>query len=210
MQQLFPPEGETLPRLRFPGFRDAPEWTEKRLGEHVDIWSGNSPSTFTLSSSGRYPYVKVEDLNNCTKYQVTGREFCDDADGAVPKHSIVFPKRGAAIELNKIRVSGSEIQIDTNLMAITPKDGLAVELLFYYLSNVGLAHLADTSTIPQINNKHIIPFLLHLPSKAEQQQIADCLSALDARITAEVEKLDALKAHKNGLMQQLFPSPEEV
>ncbi len=45
---------------------------------------------------------------------------------------------------------------------------------------------------------------------AEQQRIADCLSSLDDLIAAETEKLDALKTHKKGLMQQLFPSPEEV
>jgi type I restriction enzyme, S subunit len=40
--------------------------------------------------------------------------------------------------------------------------------------------------------------------------IADCLCTLDARIAAETEKLAAFKPHKQGLMQQLFPSPEVV
>ena len=49
---------------------------------------------------------------------------------------------------------------------------------------------------------------LSVPKPAEQQRIAACLSALDVRIVAESEKLDALKSHKKGLMQQLFPSPK--
>ena len=32
----------------------------------------------------------------------------------------------------------------------------------------------------------------------------------DALITAETQKLEALKTHKRGLMQQLFPTPEEL
>ncbi|MHB1036026.1 MAG: restriction endonuclease subunit S, partial [Pirellulales bacterium] len=48
-----------------------------------------------------------------------------------------------------------------------------------------------------------------LPSLPEQQRIADCLSALDARIAAEADKLAALKTHKKGLMQQLFPDLQE-
>ena len=40
--------------------------------------------------------------------------------------------------------------------------------------------------------------------------IADCLTTLDARIAARTQKLAALKTHKKGLMQQLFPSPVEV
>ena len=51
---------------------------------------------------------------------------------------------------------------------------------------------------------------LPLPSLAEQQRIASCLSSLDALITVETQKHEALKTHKKGLMQQLFPSPEEV
>ena len=48
------------------------------------------------------------------------------------------------------------------------------------------------------------------PKKDEQQRIADCLSSLDTRITAETNRLAALKTHKQGLMQQLFPAPETM
>src|SRR5690606_6965124 len=43
-----------------------------------------------------------------------------------------------------------------------------------------------------------------------QKRIASCLSSLDALIDAETQKLETLKIHKKGLMQQLFPSQEEV
>ena len=209
MQQLFPQEGETQPRRRFPKFLGLRGWKQAKLGNHVEIGSGASPSKFTLSSTGKYALVKVEDLNNCTKYQITGREFCDEPAGVVPMNSIVFPKRGAAIGLNKIRITAAEILIDTNLMALTPKNGLATEFLYYCLANVGLSHIADTSTIPQINNKHIIPFDFFLPTPQEQQRIADCLISLDKLIDVQTQKLDAFKTHKTGLMQQLFPAIEE-
>ena len=47
-----------------------------------------------------------------------------------------------------------------------------------------------------------------LASHDEQQRIANCLTSLDALITAQAQTLEALKTHKKGLMQQLFPSPE--
>ena len=53
-------------------------------------------------------------------------------------------------------------------------------------------------------------FEIKRPGIPEQQRIADCLTSLDELITAQTQKLDALKAHKKGLMQQLFPSTEEV
>ena len=47
-------------------------------------------------------------------------------------------------------------------------------------------------------------------ASAEQQKIADCLTSLDELIAAHGRKLDALKAHKKGLMQQLFPREGET
>jgi type I restriction enzyme S subunit len=44
----------------------------------------------------------------------------------------------------------------------------------------------------------------------EQHRIADCLTSLDDLIAAQTQKLDTLKTHKKGLMQQLFPSQEAV
>ena len=44
-----------------------------------------------------------------------------------------------------------------------------------------------------------------VPKPSEQQRIADCLTSLDDLIAAETRKLDTLKTHKKGLMQQLFP-----
>ena len=63
------------------------------------------------------------------------------------------------------------------------------------IKHFGPSHLKDM-TIP-------VP-----PSTGEQQRIANCLSTLDARIAAEATRLHALKAHKKGLLQGLFPSPE--
>ena len=47
-------------------------------------------------------------------------------------------------------------------------------------------------------------------SRPEQQKIADCLGSLDDLIEAEGRKLEALRQHKQGLMQQLVPQPGET
>lgn len=210
MQQLFPREGETQPRLRFPGFRSATEWKKNTLGNLVEIRSGSSPSEHELRADGKYPFVKVEDLNNCEKYQAKAREYSNDTDGLVPRNSIIFPKRGAAIALNKLRLADRDLLMDTNMMALTPNDVYYADFLFHYLSQIGLDRIADNSTIPQINNKHIIPFCVLVPLPEEQQRISDCLTALDTLITATIQELETLKTHKKGLMQQLFPQPEVV
>ena len=47
------------------------------------------------------------------------------------------------------------------------------------------------------------------PDFPEQQKIADCLASLDELIAAQADMVQALKAHKKGLMQQLFPQKGE-
>ena len=65
--------------------------------------------------------------------------------------------------------------------------------------------------VPAVSKTALENVPLTYPSRPEEQQrIADSLAALDAIIAAQAEKLDALRAHKRGLMQQLFPSPEDV
>jgi len=83
-------------------------------------------------------------------------------------------------------------------------------LLSYLRITQQLSKIAYTSTIPQINNKHIIAYAVATPAPQEQQKITDCLSSLDELITLQAQKIDALKLHKKGLMQQLFPSVDEV
>jgi type I restriction enzyme S subunit len=59
---------------------------------------------------------------------------------------------------------------------------------------------------PNVTGADVAAFPIGLPAKGEQHRIAACLGTLDALLAAEAEKLAALKAHKKGLMQQLFPS----
>ena len=48
------------------------------------------------------------------------------------------------------------------------------------------------------------------PDPAEQRKIAGCLGSLDDWIAAESRRLAALRRHKTGLMQQLFPRPGQT
>ena len=199
------------PKLRFPEFQNQEGWRKAKLGDLVNILSGYAPNSHNLNSSCGFPYVKVEDMNNCSKYQEQSREYVKEDDRCLPVGAVMFPKRGAAIMANKVRIAAVPFYIDSNMMALSPNkaSSLISEFLYYLVSAQKLSKIADTSSIPQINNKHIKSYRITVPSVPEQQKIADCLSSIDDRITAETQKLDTLKAHKKGLMQQLFPAEGE-
>ena len=187
------------------------DWKIKKLGALVEIVSGVSPSLFNLDVVGKYPYLKVEDLNNCEKYQVSSREFSNDEKQLVPKNSVIFPKRGAAILNNKVRINSVAVQMDSNLMAVYPKsEDLNFEYLYYQITFEQLHKIADTSTIPQINNKHIIPYSFPLPPLPEQKAIAQVLSKADAAIHNTEKLIVQKELRKKWLMQQLLTGKKRL
>jgi type I restriction enzyme S subunit len=67
-----------------------------------------------------------------------------------------------------------------------------------------LDSVADTTSVPQINNKHIIPFKIIVPLKTEQTAIAQILSDMDEEIQALEARLSKTKQIKQGMMQVLL------
>ena len=190
------------PSYRFANY--AEPWEEKRLGEIIDINSGESPAKF---HEGYTPYVKVDDLNYCDKYLTTTKTHVDTNKKIkkIEKGSIVFPKRGAAILTNKIRILNTEAYMDTNMMSLST-DKSNLEFLYTVISNVGLYKIADTSTIPQINNKHILPYIISLPSLPEQTAIGSFFQDIDQLISLQQRKLEVLKEQKKTYLKLLFPA----
>ena len=121
---------KNIPSLRFPEFEE--NWRINTLGELIKIKSGNSPSTFTLLENGIYPFIKVEELNNCSKYQSLSRFYSNNKKYLIDEFSVIFPKRGAAILNNKVRINVCPILMDSNMMAITPLKGKINHEFLYY------------------------------------------------------------------------------
>lgn len=151
------------------------------MGEYVSITSGEAPSKFEV---GTELYVKVDDLNYNDKYVVDTQNKVAEHSTVkrVTKGSVVFPKRGAAIMTNKVRIMGIDGYMDTNMMALT-SEKLDSEFLYNIISKEGLYKIADTSTIPQINNKHVEPYEVTIPSLDEQRKIGAYFKQLDHLIT---------------------------
>lgn len=180
------------------------EWKVTTLGKLVSITSGESPSLFNLRDIGKYPYIKVEDMNNCEKYQADSREYTDEERVVIAKGSIIFPKRGAAITNNKVRIAACQLYMDSNMMAITPNDLVCGDYLYFKITYEQLFRIADTSTIPQINNKHIIPYKICLPPLEEQRKIAEILGVWDEAIEKQSRLIEKLELRKRALMQRLL------
>lgn len=201
-------ERTNVPKIRFKGY--AEDWEQCKLGELVKITSGWAPSYFEEEDSEGDLFIKVDDLNYSTRVQndskmkvIENRKY-----KKMSKGSVIFPKRGAAIMTNKIRVLGKNAYMDTNMMALEAIK-INSEFLYTFIDRTGLFKIADTSTIPQINNKHIEPYQILLPSPKEQAKIGLFFKQLDNTIALHQRGLDLLKQTKKSYLQKMFPKKGE-
>jgi type I restriction enzyme S subunit len=117
---------------------------------------------------------------------------------------VLFPKRGAAIFTNKVKISSIRCIFDTNLMGLQINNKAYKRFIAYYLISRRLDDIADTSTIPQINNKHIYPLYFPFPSLKEQQYIASFLDSETKKIDTLIEKvklsIEKLREYRTALI----------
>jgi len=207
MQQLFPREGETQPRFRFPEFQNAGEWKPQRLSGLIDLISGMHLSPDDYSTVGEVPYFTgpsdfANDRSKVTKW--TKRT----ANVSQAEDTLITVKGSGVGEIWYTTLP--EVAMGRQLMAVHSKNGSSRFMFQFLLTKRSrFEDLGSGNLIPGLSRAVILELEACFPSPAEQQRIATCLTTLDALITAEIQKHEALKIHKKGLMQQLFPSSEE-
>lgn len=82
------------------------------------------------------------------------------------------------------------------------------KFIYFVFQKISWMNYNAASGVPSLSKTIIEKIEFIIPALDEQQKIADCLSSLDSLITNQSKKIEALKLHKKGLMQQLFPSQE--
>ena len=208
MQQLFPREGETRPRLRFPEFRGAPEWDATSVGAWSKSFSGGTPPTTRADYyGGEIPFIRSAEIGSAkTELSLTQTGLKASSAKLVDAGDVLLALYGA--NSGDVALAKTPGAINQAILCIRPNGSKA--FLYHYLTAIQPWLVATFLQGGQGNlSGEIVKSVgIRVPSSEEQQRIADCLASLDSQITAETARLAALKTHKQGLMQQLFPAPE--
>lgn len=208
MQRLFPAEGKNVPDLRFPEFQGMKGWEKKQVKDFGEVITGNTPSKKEEKYwNGDFVWVTAQDFKgkyiNDSILKLT--KFGKDKARVIPKDSVLVTCI-ASIGLNAI----NKVECSTNqqINAICCNQEYNYEYVYYLVTynTKTLKQLAGQTAVPIITKKSFEEFEVYtIENYDEQQKIADCLSSLDELIEATSRKVEILKEHKKGLMQQLFP-----
>lgn len=209
MQRLFPAEGKTVPEYRFPEFQDTGEWvylegdkvfepiSNRKHSSNLPVLAisqehGAIPRDLIdynviVSESGleNYKVVEVGDFIISLRSFQGGIEYSNYKGICSPAYIILRKRLDVDNQFFKCYFKSRAFIRDLNKNLEGIRDGKMVS--FKQFSEILLP-------IPSIQNKK------------EQQKIAECLSTADDLILAQTNRLEALKTHKKGLMQQLFPN----
>ncbi len=218
MQQLFPAEGETLPRVRFREFEGSGEWEEKRIEDLAIRGSGHTPNKSQPSYyNGGIKWVSLADSNRLDKGYIYETKAEISIEGLKNSSAVLHPSGTVIVSrdagVGKSAVLYSEMAVSQHFIVWRcDKSKLLNWFLYFFLQIIKpkLERIASGSTIKTIGLPYFKEMCITIPSIQEQQKIADCLSSLDDLITAQSQKLEALKMQKKGLMQQMFPNPNEI
>jgi type I restriction enzyme S subunit len=215
MQNLFPQEGEKVPKYRFKEFENDGVWGEKSL-EYLTIKIGDGiHTTPKYDPSGKYYFINGNNL-------IEGKIVVDEKTKRVSSEEFEIHKKHLTKKTIFLSINGTignlafynneMVVLGKSACYITPSQKLNNVFLYYSLQSPSINDYFISeltgSTIKNLSLKSIRETAIHLPSEIEQQKISFCLSSLDALITAQTEKIEQLKLHKTGLMQGLFPKIE--
>jgi type I restriction enzyme, S subunit len=208
MQQLFPREGETIPRLRFTAFRNTPRWR--------NVKAGTLFANRTERGADSLPIYSVTMHDGLVKRASLDRRIDDLAEATGNKKVYQFD-----LAYNMMRmwqgacgIASEDCMVSPAYIVLQPQPD--VNSLFYaYLFKLPQIVRLFTSHSRGLTEDRLRLYyqdfssiLLLQPKPKEQEKIANLLTAMDTRIATEADRLTVLQSHKNGLMQQLFPYSE--
>ena len=225
MQRLFPAEGKNVPDLRFPEFQETSAWEEKRLGDVVEIkgrigFRGYTTKDIVEQGDGAISLSPTNitdngNLNFEKSTYISWEKYEESPEIQLKKGYIVLVKTGSSYGKSAlVKELPTKTTVNPQIVVLKPKDGINEHFISALISHSMVQRQIKCAVvggaIPTLSQDSISKFDILYPRRtshtlSEQRKIANCLSSLDELIEATSRKVEILKDHKKGLIQQLFP-----
>lgn len=201
--QILDPLGKSnLPKLRFSASSNNKGWKKiflSSISKNLD--NLRVPITSLNRENGKIPYYGASGIVDYVNDFIFDDDLlCISEDGAnllARVYPIAFSVSGKSWINNHAHV----------LKFNNKEQQVIVEA---YLNSISLEDYLTGMAQPKLNKAMLNKIPLYLPTEAEEQKkLASFITSLNALLDKELNKLNSLINHKNGLLQQLFPNNGE-
>jgi len=210
MRQLFPAEGETSPGLRFSKFRKAKKWLNKPLGDLAAYENGKAYEPHIVEE-GTFVVVNARFISTdgrTRKYSKS--DMCIAKKDDILMVLSDLPNGRALAKCYKVEES-NKYAVNQRIARLEPF-GINSGFLFYALDrHPFLLAFDDGLNQTHLRKDAVQACPISFPQDDEEQQkLSELFVLMDNLISSQIDEIAALRAHKNGLVQQLFPVTDEV
>lgn len=188
LQDIFPQEGKSVPKIRFKGFQG--DWEKVKI-ESICKKESSSHSENSLGpNQGKFPIFGANGyLQNISKYDMATEYIGIIKDGSGVGRSQLYPAYSSILG---------------TMQYILPIAGVQTEFLAYLFETLDLSEFVNGSSIPHIYFKDYCKINVYIPSKEEQKKIGRYFSSLDRQISLHTQRLAALQQVKSACLDKMF------
>ncbi|WP_300979679.1 restriction endonuclease subunit S [Streptococcus thermophilus] len=197
LAELFPVEGEQVPKRRFPGFEG--EWEMTTLGETVKVTMGQSPDGTTYSDAPG-DYILVQGNSDIENGWVKPRIWTTQITKSAEEGDIIMSVRAPAGQVGRTEYN---VVIGRGVAAIKGNEFI-YQLLVKLDIDAYWKQVSSGSTFDSLNSDNIKNAEIKVPSFEEQEKIGEFFHKLDNSITLQQQKLDKLNDLKKAYLNELF------
>lgn len=189
------------------------DWEVRTLAECGTFTAGSGfPMKYQGGTKGKYPFYKVSDMNlegNKIKMLASNNYLTQEVwnmfkPTIIPSNSIIFAKIGAAIYLERKRLTTVDCCIDNNMQAFVCNGDLDEKYALYVLLLTPFSDISSATALPALKTSDLKKIAIRIPSKIEQKKISDVLSNIDNLIVDLRKLVDKKRAIKAGAMSNLL------
>ena len=210
LDKMFPPNGVSVPEIRFKGFTDP--WEQRKLDEIANFSKGVGYSKNDLCEEGT-PIILYGRLY--TKYETSIFDvdtFVKEKAGSVYSKGgeVIVPASGETAEDISIAsvVVKPGILLGGDLNIVSPTTEYDSAFLALTISSGAthkyLSSLAQGKSVVHLHNADIQSVSAKFPTKREQEKIHLLFGKIDTLITLHQRKLEKLQNIKKSCLEKMF------
>ena len=204
LQQMFPQDGERVPRVRFAGFSG--EWETEKIEKFTFSYSGGTPLVGKSEYySGEIPFIRSAEINSSTtELFITEKGLNSSSAKMVDVGDILYALYGATSgEVGRSQIRGA---VNQAILVIKPTEENDSEFLAQWLrknkDEITKTYLQGGQG--NLSGDIVKNLNVAKPLKFEQTAIGEFFATLDKQIANQSQKLEQLKQLKSAYLQKMF------